>query len=125
MALFGFGKKNEETKKSPDCACNGGCASSEATEIVNDCCLEAKNGVCCIKVLGTGCPSCHALLENTNAAVKSMGISVDVEYVTDLKKIMEYGMMSMPALVLNEKVVSMGKALKTVDVEKLLHKLGF
>ncbi len=143
MALFGFGKKNEETKKAPACACNGGCETteevkkapacacnggcetSEATQITNDCCPEAKSGVCCIKVLGTGCPSCHALLESTKAAVKNMGTSVDVEYVTDLQKIMEYGVMSMPALVVNEKVVSMGKALKTADVEKLLHKLGF
>lgn len=38
---------------------------------------------------------------------------------------MEYGVMSMPALVVNEKVVSMGKVLKANDVEKLLHKLGF
>ena len=46
-------------------------------------------------------------------------------HVTDMEKIMEYGVMSMPALVVNEKVVSMGKVLKATDVEKLLHKLGF
>ena len=54
-----------------------------------------------------------------------MGLSVEVEYVTDMQKIMEYGVMSMPALVVNEKVVSMGKVMKAADVEKLLHKLGF
>ena len=54
-----------------------------------------------------------------------MGLSLEVEYVTDMQKIMEYGVMSMPALVVNEKVVSMGKVLKSGDVEKLLHKLGF
>ncbi|GFI69913.1 hypothetical protein IMSAG249_01738 [Lachnospiraceae bacterium] len=54
-----------------------------------------------------------------------MGLSVQVEYVTDMQKIMEYGVMSMPALVVNEKAVSMGKVLKSADVEKLLHKLGF
>ncbi|MEG0743048.1 MAG: thioredoxin family protein [Clostridia bacterium] len=125
MALFGLGKKKEEEKKAPTCACNGGCQTSEATEIANDCCAEAKDGVCCIKVLGTGCPTCHALLESTKEAVKHMELSVEVEYVTDLQKIMGYGVMSMPALVVNEKVVSMGKALKAPDVEKLLHKLGF
>ena len=56
MALFGFGKKKEE-KAAPACACNSGCPTSEATEIVNDCCPEAKDGICCIKVLGTGCAS--------------------------------------------------------------------
>lgn len=54
-----------------------------------------------------------------------MGLSAEVEYITDLQKIMEYGVMSMPALVVNEKVVSMGKVLKANDVKKLLHKSGF
>lgn len=48
-----------------------------------------------------------------------------MEYITDLQKVVGYGAMSMPALVVNEKVVAMGKVLKAADVEKLLHKLGF
>lgn len=123
MALFG--KKKEEEKKTPACACNSGCPASEATEITSNCCTEAKDGICCIKVLGSGCASCHALYENTKEAVKKMGLSAEVEYVTDLQKVMEYGVMSMPALVVNEKVAAMGKVLKPVDVEKLLRKLGF
>ena len=51
--------------------------------------------------------------------------SVEVEYITDMQKVMEYGVMSMPALVVNEKVVAMGKVLKAADVVALLHKLGF
>ena len=54
-----------------------------------------------------------------------MGLGIEAEYVTDMERIMEYGVMSMPALVVNEKVVSMGKVLKAADVEKLLHKLGY
>lgn len=50
---------------------------------------------------------------------------MEVEYITDMKKVMEYGVMSMPAIVVNEKVVSMGKVLKTAEVEKLLKKSGF
>lgn len=123
MALFG--KKKEEQKKTPACACNSGCPVSKATEITNDCCPETKDGIRCIKVLGSGCASCHALYENAKEAVQKMGLSVEVEYITDLQKIMVYGVMSMPALVVNEKVVSMGKVLKANDVEKLLHKLGF
>ena len=42
-----------------------------------------------------------------------------MEYVTDLEKIMGYGIMSMPGLVVNEKVVSAGKVLKTPDIEKI------
>ena len=74
MALFNFGKKQEEEKKAPACACNCGCPTSEAEEIKNDCCPEAKDGICCIKVLGSGCKSCHALLEATKEAVQNMGL---------------------------------------------------
>ena len=73
-----------------------------------------------IKVLGSGCKFCHELYENTKEAVKNIGLSVEVEYVTDLEQVMGYGVMSMPGLVVNEKVVSMGKVLKAADVEKLL-----
>lgn len=124
MALFNFGKKKEE-KKTPACACSSGCPTSEAEEITNDCCPEAKDGICCVKVLGAGCKSCHEQYENAKKAIKDMGISVEVEYITDMQKVMEYGAMSMPALVVNEKVVSMGKVLKPDDVIALLHKLGF
>lgn len=102
MALFNFGKKEDEKK-------------------VNTCCCSKS----VIKVLGSGCKNCHDLFEASKAAVGNMGLSVDVEYVTDMEKIMEYGVMSMPALVVNEKVVSMGKVLKASDVEKLLRKVGF
>lgn len=53
-----------------------------------------------------------------------MGLSVEVEYITDLQRVMEYGVMSIPALVVNDKVVSMGKVLKAVDVQKLLQKMN-
>ena len=126
MALFNFGKKKEE-KKVPACACNSNCdvMDAEIAEITSNCCGGATSGICCIKVLGSGCKSCHALLEATKEAVKNMGLTIVVEYVTDMEKIMEYGVMSMPALVVNENVVSMGKVLKAAEVEKLLHKLGF
>lgn len=124
MGLFGFGKKKEE-KAASACACNCGCSGSETAETTKDCCSGAKEGICCIKVLGAGCKSCHEQYENTKEAVSAMGLSVEVEYITDMEKVMEYGVMSMPALVVNEKVVSMGKVLKASDVEKLLHKLGF
>lgn len=122
MSLFNHGKKNEGTKAAT-CACS--CMANEGKETENPCCPEAKNGICCIKVLGAGCKSCHEQYENAKEAVKKMGLPVEVEYITDMQKVMEYGVMSMPALVVNEKVVSMGKVLKPADVEKLLQKLGF
>ena len=135
MGLFGFWKKKEEQEttcacnapveetKEESCCCCGGNSADAETE--NCCCNDAGNTLVSIKVLGAGCKSCHELYENTKEAVKNAGLSVEVEYITDLEKVMGYGVMSMPGLVVNEKVVSMGKVLKTADVEKLLHKLGY
>lgn len=122
MSLF---RRKKEEKEAPACACNCECPTSAAKEIKNDCCSEAKDGICCIKVLGAGCKSCHEQYENVKTAVKAMRLDIEVEYITDMKKVMEYGVMSMPAIVVNEKVVSMGKVLKSADVEKLLNKLSF
>ena len=73
-----------------------------------------------IKVLGGGCKSCEALLAATKEAVAKKGVDAEVEYITDMEKIMGYGVMRMPALMIDEKVVSVGKVLKAKDVEKLL-----
>ena len=136
MALFNFGKKKEE-KKTPACCCGGSepkveesagccCGSAPKAEETTSCCCDAPvEGICCIKVLGAGCKSCHEQYENAKAAVKTMGLDIEVEYITDMEKVMGYGVMSMPAIVVNEKVVSMGRVLKAADVEKLLHKLGY
>ena len=120
MALFGFGKKKEEEKKTPACCCG----SSNAPAQESACCGKPASGATSIKVLGAGCKSCHAQYENAKAAVKALGLSVEVEYITDMEKVMAYGAMSMPAIVVNEQVVSMGRVLTAAEVEKLLRKLG-
>ena len=121
MALFDFGKKKEE-KATPACCCGNAEVKTEETTC---CCGAPVDGICCIKVLGAGCKACHEQSENARAAVKAMGLDLEVEYITDMEKVMGYGVMSMPAIVVNEKVVSTGKVLKAADVEKLLHKLGY
>ena len=77
-----------------------------------------------IKVLGSGCKFCHEQYENVKKAVANMSLDAEVEYITDMEKVMSYGVMSMPAIVVNEQVVSMGKVLKAAQVEELLKKLG-
>lgn len=118
-----FSKKNKETKV-PACACNADCPTSEVTEIKleKECCGKAVEGICCIKILGSGCKSCHKLLESAQEAVHSLKLNTQIEYVTDMEEIMKYGVMSTPALVVNEQVVSMGKVLKSNEVETLLKK---
>jgi small redox-active disulfide protein 2 len=61
-----------------------------------------------IQVLGSGCPSCKRLYESTKEAVAIMGIVADVEYVTDLQKIVEMGVMQSPVLAINGKPVIAG-----------------
>ena len=133
MGLFHIGKKKEEERKASSCCGteakeNTGCCCGSAPgagDGVKTCCGAPAEGICCLKVLGAGCKSCHEQYENAKAAVKSMGLDIEVEYITDMEKVMGYGVMSMPAIVVNEQVVSMGKVLKAADVEKLLHKLGY
>lgn len=131
MALFGLGKKKSEENNAP-CCCSG---ASEAAEISEACCVssqsttetccgEAVDGICCIKVLGAGCKSCHEQYENAKKAVSEMGLDIEVEYITDMENVMTYGVMSMPAIVVNENVAAMGKVLKTADVVKLLKKFN-
>lgn len=116
MTLFNFGKKKEEKKTS--CCCG---TDEAETTFAN----TAVNGeISSIKVLGAGCKSCHDQYQNVINAVAEMGIATNVEYITDMEKVMAYGVMSMPAIVVNEKVVSMGKVLKTAEVIKLLRKTG-
>ncbi len=133
MALFNFGKKKEEEKKAPACCCGSTeakaeeaagccCGSAPKAEESSVCCGTPVDGICCIKVLGAGCKSCHEQYENAKTAVKAMGLNIEVEYITDMERVMGYGVMSMPAIVVNDKVVSMGKVLKAADVEKLLRK---
>lgn len=62
-----------------------------------------------IKILGSGCPNCKRLEQETRKAVSNLAIEAEFEKVTDYQKIMEYDILSTPGLVINEKVVSSGK----------------
>lgn len=85
---------------------------------------ETKAGGNCVMVLGSGCKLCHTLFENTQQAVKEMDQPLKTAYVTDIKETISYGVTSTPALVLNGKVISMGKVLKVPEIIALLRKEG-
>jgi small redox-active disulfide protein 2 len=61
-----------------------------------------------IKILGTGCAKCQALENKVRNIIEKEAINAEITKVTDLKKIMSYGVMMTPGLVINEKVVSFG-----------------
>ena len=73
-----------------------------------------------IKVLGTGCAKCKKLAANVEAAALELGIDAKIEKVEDLQQIMEYGVMSTPALVVNDEIKFMGKVPKVADLKKYL-----
>lgn len=86
--------------------------------------VETNGGSSIIKILGSGCKNCDVLADNTYQAVKQLGISAQVEKVTDFAVIAQYGVMSTPALVVNEEVASYGKVLKPEEIARILEKLA-
>lgn len=73
-----------------------------------------------IKVLGGGCKSCEKLLQNTKDAVSELGIEADIQYITDMEEIMKAGIMSTPALIVDDVVKSTGRVNKTKEIKKML-----
>ncbi len=73
-----------------------------------------------IQILGTGCPKCKTLAENAEKAAKELGLDFELEKVTDINKIMAFGVMMTPALALDGKVKAVGKLLNSEDIKKLL-----
>ena len=73
-----------------------------------------------IKVLGPGCPKCVTLDRITRAAVAELGLSATVEKVEDYPTIMSYGVMSSPALVIDETVVLVGRVPAPAPLRELI-----
>ena len=73
-----------------------------------------------IKILGSGCSKCNTLTENTKAALSKSGKQAEIIKITDFADIAAYGVMSTPALVIDEKLVSYGKVLKPDEIIALL-----
>ncbi len=75
-----------------------------------------------IKILGTGCAKCKKLEELTKKAVEELGLNTVIEKVEDIQKIMEYGIMRTPGLVLNGKIVLSGQILGLAGIKELITK---
>ena len=69
-----------------------------------------------IQVLGSGCPTCKKLFELTKQAIEELGLKIEVEYVTDIQRIVEMGVMSSPILAIDGKPAITGFL---PDVEKI------
>lgn len=75
-----------------------------------------------IEILGTGCTKCKMLYEITQNAVKKAGIEAEIEKVEDITSIMNYGVMSTPALVVNGEVKTSGRLPSTDEILGFLGK---
>ena len=73
-----------------------------------------------IKILGSGCSKCQALTANTRKALAETGREAEIVKVTDFAEIAAHGVMSTPALVVDGKVISVGKVLTPGEIGKLL-----
>jgi len=120
MPLFNW-KKKKETSHS-ECSCKCKTLNTIENRTTDSCSCKTHSRIFSIRVLGTGRTSCHQMYKFTKETVEAVGLSIEVEYITDLEKIISYGAMSMPVLVINEKIVSMGKVLKTNEIKKILEK---
>lgn len=73
-----------------------------------------------IKILGSGCVKCKKLFANVETALKDSQIEATLEKAEDINKIIDYGVIMTPGLVINEKVISVGKVVSPKDIIKLI-----
>lgn len=114
MSLFDLGKKSEKAT----CCCGGNC-NADSTEKAE----SSRNEDAGVKILGSGCAKCNQLEAATKEALLQLGMDPAIDHVTDFTQIAAYGVMSTPALVVDGKVISYGKVLKTEEIVKLLQKV--
>ncbi len=73
-----------------------------------------------LQILGTGCPKCKKLAQNTEAAAKALGVEYEIEKITDINEIMKFGVMLTPALVVDGEVKAVGKVPEPEDIRDML-----
>ena len=73
-----------------------------------------------LQILGTGCPKCQKLTENTEIAANELGMHYELVKVKDIPEIMKFGVMITPALAVDGVVKSAGKVLSPEEIRKLI-----
>lgn len=73
-----------------------------------------------IQILGTGCAKCKQLTENAEAAAREIGLSYELEKITDIKDIVRFGVLATPALAVDGKVKLAGKVATAAEIRTLL-----
>ena len=73
-----------------------------------------------IEILGSGCKKCTNLAANVEQVANRLSLNIELEKVTDMASIVDYGVMSTPAIVINGTVVSSGRVPSDTEIEQLL-----
>ena len=73
-----------------------------------------------VQILGTGCPKCKKLAENAEIAAEDLGIEYEIEKVTDINEIMEFGVMMTPGLAVDGEVKVAGKVVSIEEIKELI-----
>ena len=73
-----------------------------------------------IEILGTGCPKCKKLYENAQTAVKELNVQAEVVKVEDIQKIIDYGIMTTPAIAIDGQVKAAGRIPAPDEIKKWL-----
>ena len=73
-----------------------------------------------IQILGTGCPKCKQLADNAQAAISELGIDAEIEKITDINEIMNFGVMMTPALAIDGDVKISGKVPTVEDIKNMI-----
>lgn len=108
MKLF---KRKEEVKA---CCCGGDCSEKVMQQAEEN---KQEEG---IKILGSGCAKCIALENNTRKALEELQLTITIQHISEFAQIASYGIMTTPALVINGRVVSYGKVLRSEEIKKIL-----
>lgn len=83
-----------------------------------------KNNINQIQVLGSGCPTCKKLFELTKKAVQELDLKIEVEYINDIQKIVEMGVMQSPVLAINGNPVMTGSVSDIEKIKKIINDCG-
>ena len=113
MGFLNFGKKKEAKNETVTaaCCCGSQCGNSD---------IENARVI----VLGACCAKSSDTFENVKQAAQELGLTGEVVNIGDVVEIAKYGVMSTPALVIDSKVVSMGKLIKVSEAKTLIEKSG-
>ena len=74
-----------------------------------------------IQILGTGCPKCKQLTEHAQRAVDELGLECEIEKVTEMDKILSFGILMTPGLALDGEVLASGKLLSVEKIKEILN----